>query len=44
MPVWRGVGGGGGGGFDEVVEGAASVVGEFGEEGLGLCFGEGAHD
>ena len=39
-------GGGGGGGWrrgDEVGEGAAGVVGEFGEEGLGFLFGEGTH-
>lgn len=41
-----GVGGGGGGGSggrDEVGEGAAGVGGEFGEEGAGFGFGEGAH-
>ena len=37
-------GGIGGGGRDEVGEGAAGVVCEFGEEGLGFGFGEGAHD
>lgn len=38
------VGGGGGvGRGDEVLDGGAHVVGQFGEEGLGLGFGEGAH-
>ena len=40
----RGVGAGGGGWCDEVGERAAGVVGEFGEEGLRLGFGEGTHD
>lgn len=38
-----GGGGGSGRGGDEVGEGAAGVVCEFGEEGLGFGFGEGAH-
>lgn len=38
-----GAGGRGGRGGDQVVERAAGVVGEFGEEGLCFLLGEGAH-